>query len=431
MQKDQPIKTENYLVIGSTPLDTYSDPLSDDVLSDPQAAFSVYSKLKKIRSKHKSEVSMGRLVAVESLGRLEAYETLVSDTSKNLGKLGITDSLDSISILDYYEMYKDSGEIPEQLVASLQNIKDVNLAELYIFTDGLRLHLIDKAGTIKSSAFDISVLIAEAIDSNVEPSSENLSEFFENLDSLIGSFKSCIKSPEKSLNRRTKGSETIHRISQVIYTLKTSSEKYLSTEEVKKLLLDSIKESFSGKYASRTGSMEEEFDKRFSSAMNELNSHLLLEAVLGESFTVRQGTVDEDRRGGDSIATDSKGYEVYFDWKSNIANSIDGADGPINTSKVSFLSKNIQGQTRKLDLVIKACHRSNRDNHGPQDKYKFTIQLQNLGKEVLFDELVDWRKLFEAATTTSIPIDEVVKNAILGLMREAQHQHSVQHSTQP
>ena len=52
-------------------------------------------------------------------------------------------------------------------------------------------------------------------------------------------------------------------------------------------------------------------------------------------------------------------------------------------------------------------------------------------KEVLFDELVDWRKLFEAATTTSIPIDEVVKNAILGLMREAQHQHSAQHSTQP
>ena len=96
MQKDQPIKTENYLVIGSTPLDTYSDPLSDDVLSDPQAAFSVYSKLKKIRSKHKSEVSMGRLVAVESLGRLEAYETLVSDTSKNLGKLGIPDSLDRI-----------------------------------------------------------------------------------------------------------------------------------------------------------------------------------------------------------------------------------------------------------------------------------------------------------------------------------------------
>ncbi len=431
MQKEQPIKTENDLVIGSSPLDTYSDPLSDDVLSDPQTAFSAYSKLKKIRSKHKSEVSMGRLVAVESLGCLEAYETLVSVTSKNLGDLGITDSLDSISVLDYYEMYKDSGEIPEQLVASLENIEDVNLAELYVFTDGFRLHLIDKAGTIKSSAFDVSVLMAEAIAANNKPSSENLSEFFENLDSLMHSFKSCVKSAEKSLNRRTKGSETIHRISQVIYTLKTSSEKYLSTDEVKKLLLGIVKESFSGKYASKTGSMEAEFEKLFSSALNELNSHLLLGVVMGKKFVVRQGTVNEDQKGGDTIVTDSLNNEVYFDWKSNIANSIDVTDGPIYTRKVSFLSKNIQGQTRKLDLVIKACHRTNRDNNGPQDKYKFTIQLQNLGKEVLFDELVDWRKLFEAATTTSLPIDEVVKNAILSLMREARHQHSAQYPTRP
>ena len=189
--------------------------------------------------------------------------------------------------------------------------------------------------------------------------------------------------------------------------------------------METLKDSFPAKDYVRKSDIVNEFEKIFSAAMNELNSHLLLEEIMKNEFMVRQGSVDEDQKGGDSILIDSLGNEIYVDWKSDLSARPEKGDGPIERKQIALITKNSHGKTYRLDLIIRACHRENGDQNRVKDKYKFTVQLQNLGKEILFDEVVDWNQLLGSQVNVSIPFAEVVRRIFLQLANQSRGLHLV------
>lgn len=395
---------------------------SSDKLND---IFETYNYLRKIRSKNQSALKMGRLIAIKSLDKVADYEELVGETASNLLDLDICDVDNSISVADYIELYQDSDSTCLRLSSVLKNIDEFDMSQLFIFSDGIKLHMVDKGGKLKGSSFDMSILMLDSINTEDTTNAEVLSEIFEELDYYIDNFQSCVKSPDRSTNRRVKGSYCIHALSKIIYSLKTNSTEYLSIDQIKSLLMETLKDSFPAKDYVRKSDIVNEFEKIFSAAMNELNSHLLLEEIMKNEFMVRQGSVDEDQKGGDSILIDSLGNEIYVDWKSDLSARPEKGDGPIERKQIALITKNSHGKTYRLDLIIRACHRENGDQNRVKDKYKFTVQLQNLGKEILFDEVVDWNQLLGSQVNVSIPFAEVVRRIFLQLANQSRGLHLV------